>query len=78
MTGKRARRIGTAIVALAAGAGLLTGCVSAFIPVRPADPAPVTDGVPDELLDFYDQPPEWSDCGENLEVRDHHRAAGLG
>ncbi|MGO1770903.1 MAG: alpha/beta hydrolase [Microbacterium sp.] len=67
MTGKRARRIGTAIVALAAGAGLLTGCVSAFIPVRPADPAPVTDGVPDELLDFYDQPPEWSDCGENLE-----------
>lgn len=67
MRARRLGRLATAAVALVAGSALLSGCVSAFIPVRPEDPAPVTDGVPDELLDFYDQPPEWSDCGENLQ-----------
>ncbi|GGF46591.1 proteinase [Microbacterium sorbitolivorans] len=28
---------------------------------------PVTDGVPDELLSFYEQQPEWEDCADGFE-----------
>ncbi|MGO1954828.1 alpha/beta hydrolase [Microbacterium sp.] len=65
--GRPKRRIAAAAAVLAAGAMLLSGCLSAFIPERPADPAPVTDGVPSELIEFYDQPPQWQDCGTDLQ-----------
>lgn len=65
--GRATRRAVAAVAVLAAGSLALSGCISALIPERPADPAPVTDGVADELMDFYDQPPEWEDCGTNLQ-----------
>lgn len=68
MTGGRLiRRLGTALALTAAGSVALSGCISPLIPERPADPPPVTEGVPDDVVDFYDQPPQWSDCGTNLQ-----------
>lgn len=53
---------GVAIVAM------LTGCMGLgqFL-TRGPDPAPVTEGVAEELLPFYDQPPQWEPCGEGFE-----------
>ena len=65
--GRLIRRMTASIALAAAGAIALSGCISPLIPDRPADPAPVTDGVAADVLDFYDQPPQWSDCGTNLQ-----------
>nr|WP_099566299.1 alpha/beta hydrolase [Microbacterium sediminis] len=54
--------VGVAIVSL------LTGCLGlGQLATRGPDPAPVTEGVPDDLLRFYDQPPQWESCGEGFE-----------
>lgn len=66
-SGSRLRRVVGAGVALVIGASLLSGCLYAMIPERPEDPAPVTDGVDTDALDFYAQSPQWTDCGANLE-----------
>ncbi|WP_105567582.1 alpha/beta hydrolase [Microbacterium halophytorum] len=61
------RRAAAAAAGLTVAALALSGCVSALIPDRPADPVPVTEGVPGDLVEFYDQPPVWEDCGPNLQ-----------
>lgn len=62
---RRTGRARAALAGLALAALALAGCTA--LEPRPEDPAPVTDGVPDELLPFYDQPPQWESCGERLQ-----------
>ncbi|MGK9222210.1 MULTISPECIES: alpha/beta hydrolase [unclassified Microbacterium] len=71
------RRFGrlTAVVAgLSAAALALSGCLTAQIPVDGEGQSgtvvgaePVLDGVPDELLPFYDQRLEWTPCGGDFQ-----------
>lgn len=64
----RIARRGLAALAGIAIVAMLTGCMGlGQFAVRGPDPAPVTDGVPDDLLRFYDQPPQWESCGEGYE-----------
>ena len=64
----RLRRLTLMVAALAATTVTLSGCLYAAIPSQ-ADPqpskteAPDTDGVAAELLPFYSQTLEWTDCG---------------
>ncbi|MGI6879334.1 alpha/beta hydrolase [Microbacterium sp. gxy059] len=70
---RRPRGVARALVALVgvgAIAASLAACTNPLSPVAggrfaPAEePQPVTDGVPDELLPFYDQQPEWGACDD--------------
>ncbi|MCR2828488.1 alpha/beta hydrolase, partial [Microbacterium sp. zg.Y909] len=62
------RRLLAVTAGLAALTLSLTGCLAAMIPdaaapptVRPSKP-PVTDGISEELLPFYEQTVEWEPC----------------
>lgn len=62
------RSKGAAVVAgLVAASLALSGCLYALIPesgpTSTASPAPDTEGVTAELLPFYEQQVDWSDCG---------------
>lgn len=61
------RRVTAVIAGVAALALTLTGCLYSQIPPTAPDtgvsPAPVTDGVAEDLLPYYAQTLEWQDCG---------------
>src|SRR5690606_6946548 len=63
-------RRGAAALAVVAVAALAASCANPFAidsgSGAAAERAPVLDGVPDELLEFYDQPPEWAACDEAM------------
>lgn len=63
---RRTSRLVAALAGLAAAAVALSGCLYALIPESPpsstASLAPDTEGVPAELLPFYEQTLEWSAC----------------
>jgi len=66
-TGTVLRRVIAAVAGVAIAA-TLTGCLGFGQYLnRGPDPAPVTDGVPEDLLEFYDQPPQWEACGDGFE-----------
>ncbi|WP_374311861.1 alpha/beta hydrolase [Microbacterium sp.] len=68
---RRGRRSIAVVAALAAASVALSGCLYALIPEdRPAStasPAPDTAGVPEELLPFYEQELDWTDCGDGFD-----------
>ncbi|MGO1546712.1 alpha/beta hydrolase [Microbacterium gubbeenense] len=53
-----------AIGAIAAVAGSAAACANPFVFDQSTDKPPVTEGVADDLLEFYDQPPEWGACDD--------------
>lgn len=60
------RRIATAVAGVAIAALTLSGCLYSAIGEGPAprpSKAPVTDGVADNLLEFYSQKLTWESCG---------------
>lgn len=63
-------RRGAAALAVVVVAALAASCANPFAidsgSGAAAERAPVLDGVPDELLEFYDQPPEWAACDEAM------------
>lgn len=65
--GRAARRAVAAVAALVAASLALSGCLYSLIPEsRPTSTAslpPDTDGVPAELLPFYEQELTWEACG---------------
>lgn len=68
MNARSLRRAVVAVAGVAAASVALSGCLYATIPEgeepRPdRTTAPVTDGVSPELLPYYSQTLEWSDCG---------------
>jgi hypothetical protein len=70
----RLARLSAVVVGLATASLALSGCVFADIGTTTqaaptAGAEPVTDGVPDELLPFYDQRLEWEDCAESFQCR---------
>jgi pimeloyl-ACP methyl ester carboxylesterase len=66
---RRPRRVIAVVAGLAAASVALSGCLYAMIPEsRPAPTlTPDTDGVPAELLPYYDQELEWEPCGEGFD-----------
>ena len=64
---RRPRRILALAAGLAAASVLLSGCLSALIPetatTSTASPAPDTTGIAADLMPFYGQSLDWSDCG---------------
>ncbi|WP_221586363.1 alpha/beta hydrolase [Microbacterium sp. G2-8] len=67
----RIRRVATAAVASLAGLALLAGCANPLAPFvggagADEQKAPITDGVPEELLPYYGQILEWGSCDEPL------------
>lgn len=69
VAGKKIAVKATAVVAVLAAASLaLSGCLYSLIPEQQARPtasaSPDTDGVPGDLLPFYEQTLEWTECGE--------------
>ncbi|WP_156760821.1 alpha/beta hydrolase [Microbacterium karelineae] len=62
----RIRRV-VAVCAMAVAASLVASCANPFVlDASGGESAPVLDGVPDDLLPFYDQPPEWEDCEQPM------------
>ena len=63
---RRASRLLAALAGMAAASVALSGCLYSIIPDAPpastASPAPDIEGVPAELLPFYDQTLAWSAC----------------
>lgn len=68
---RRARRAGAVIAGLVAASLALSGCLYALIPesgpASTASPAPDTEGVAAELLPFYEQRLDWTDCGDGFD-----------
>lgn len=68
---RRARRLVAVVAALAAASVALSGCLYALIPEEAATPtrsaSPDTEGVPAELLPYYEQQLEWTDCGDGFD-----------
>ncbi|MCP2637545.1 alpha/beta hydrolase [Microbacterium sp. HD4P20] len=64
---RRFGRLGALIAGLAAASVVLSGCLYTMIPESAPRPtsskSPNTDGVSAELLPFYEQNLEWTDCG---------------
>ncbi|MDF2509316.1 MAG: peptidase [Microbacterium sp.] len=67
----RFRRAAAVIAGLAAASVALSGCLYAMIPEQASRPAapivPDTDGVAEDLLPFYSQELEWTDCGPGFD-----------
>lgn len=68
-TSRRPRRLVAVVAALAAASVALSGCLYAMIPEDAPAPtaAPDTEGVPEELLPYYEQQLDWSSCGESFD-----------
>ena len=70
----RFRRAAAVIAGLAAASVALSGCLYAMIPEQSSRPsttnAPDTEGVAAELLPFYSQELEWSECGAGFDCTD--------
>lgn len=68
---RRRRRIATIIAGLAAASVALSGCLYAQIPAEAprstASPAPITDGVSEDLLPFYEQTLAWEPCDGGMD-----------
>ena len=68
---RRTRRVIAVVAGLAAASVVLSGCLYSLIPesapVSTASPTPDTEGVPAELLPFYEQTLEWSGCHDVFE-----------
>lgn len=64
---RRPRRALAVVAMLAAASVLLGGCLSTLIPeagkTSTASPAPDTTGIAADLMPFYSQTLDWSDCG---------------
>jgi len=71
MTARLARRILTVSAMVSAAAVALAGCFLLPMPDQSAaphrSPAPITDGVAEDLLPFYQQTLDWTDCGEGFD-----------
>lgn len=67
----RFRRAAAVVAGLAAAAVALSGCLYAAIPEQSSRPsttaAPDTEGVAEDLLPFYSQELEWTDCGPGFD-----------
>lgn len=59
MTVRTRIRRAIALGAIAVLGGSAVACANPFRIDTATDKPPVTDGIADELLEFYDQPPEW-------------------
>ena len=70
---RRAARLVSAVAGLAIACLTLTGCLFSVIEPPAATetrgPAP-TDGIPEDLLRFYEQELTWTDCGEGFDCTD--------
>lgn len=70
------RRAAAAVAGVAAASVLLSGCLYATIPDTTERPrpdrttSPSTEGVPAELLRFYEQELQWTDCGGGFDCTD--------
>lgn len=68
---RRARRVFAVLAGAVAASLLLGGCLYALIPESApqptASPTPDTEGVPAELLPFYEQTLDWSTCDDTFE-----------
>lgn len=68
---RRVRRAFAVVAGLAAASLALSGCLYALIPESGASAGPGTDpdtsGVSEELLPFYEQDLEWTDCASGFE-----------
>ncbi len=71
--GRRPRRLLAAVAGLVVASVTLSGCVYSLVTQETPTPtptrtqAPVTDGVPAELLRFYEQKLVWTECGIGLD-----------
>ena len=70
----RLRRVTALVAGLAAASVALSGCLYAMIPEQSARPSENkeadTEGVAADLLPFYSQELEWSDCGPGFDCTD--------
>lgn len=66
MTVRTRIRRAIALGAIAVLGGSAVACANPFRIDTATDKPPVTDGVADELLEFYDQPPEWGACDDPM------------
>ncbi|WP_240642414.1 alpha/beta hydrolase [Microbacterium sulfonylureivorans] len=70
-TPRRARRTVAVVAGLLAASVALSGCISAMIldsgAAPTSSPAPDTEGVSAELLPYYEQGLDWTDCGDGLD-----------
>ena len=70
-TPRRARRVVAIVAGLVTASLALSGCLYSLIPEdgprSTASPAPDTEGVAAELLPFYEQTLDWSDCGSGFD-----------
>lgn len=67
----RLRRSAALIAGLAAASVVLSGCLYAMIPEQSSKPAvektPDTEGVAEDLLPFYSQGLDWTECGPGFD-----------
>ncbi|MPS75545.1 MAG: alpha/beta hydrolase, partial [Microbacterium sp.] len=70
----RLRRAAALIAGLAVASVALSGCLYAMIPEQSARPAgekePDTEGVAADLLPYYSQKLDWTECGTGFECTD--------
>ncbi|MGH3690003.1 MAG: alpha/beta hydrolase [Microbacterium sp.] len=70
----RLRRAAAIVAGLAAASVALSGCLYAMIPEQSSKPsttsAPDTEGVAEDLLPFYSQELEWTQCGVGFDCTD--------
>ncbi|PQZ52831.1 MULTISPECIES: alpha/beta hydrolase [unclassified Microbacterium] len=70
----RFRRAAAVVAGLAAASVALSGCLYAMIPEQSSKPAttsaPDTEGVAEDLLPFYSQELEWTECGVGFDCTD--------
>jgi pimeloyl-ACP methyl ester carboxylesterase len=70
----RLRRAAAIVAGLAAASVALSGCLYAMIPEQSSRPSttsdPDTEGVADDLLPFYSQELEWTECGVGFDCTD--------
>lgn len=70
----RFRRAAAVVAGLAAASVALSGCLYAMIPEQSSKPAttsaPDTEGIAEDLLPFYSQELEWTECGVGFDCTD--------
>lgn len=70
----RLRRAAAVVAGLAVASVALSGCLYAMIPEQSTRPSttsvPDTEGVAEDLLPFYSQELEWTECGVGFECTD--------
>ena len=66
------RRLAAVTAGLAAATLMLSGCFYSMIPAEMAQPkpSPDTSGIAEDLIPFYTQDVEWTDCGSGFDCAD--------